>query len=56
MNAAILHAEVYGELKDEKYYKRILHDPTHEHMKIVDNIIETIHRQQVLGKKILLII
>ena len=56
VNAAILHAEVYGELKDEKYYKRILHDPTHEHMKIVDNIIETIHRQQVLGKKTLLII
>ena len=38
------------EWKDENYYKRISHDPTHEHMKIVNFIIETFHRQQVLAK------
>ena len=40
------------ELKDENYYKNISHDPTQEHMKIVNDTIETFHRQQVLAKNI----
>ena len=40
------------EWKDENYYKRISDDPIHEHMKIVNFIIETFHRQQVLAKNI----
>ena len=40
------------ELKDENYYKRISHDPTHKNMKIVNCTIETFHRQQVLAKNI----
>ena len=40
------------ELQDEKYYKRISHDPTHENMKIVNNTIETFHLQQVSAKNI----
>ena len=53
----ILDVEDYIEkankqLKDEDYYKRISHDLTHEHMKIVKDTIETIHRQQVLAKNI----
>ena len=34
------------------YYKRISHDPTHEHMKIVNDITEIFYRQQVLAKNI----
>ena len=57
----ILHVKDYiekanKELKDENYYKRISHDPTHEHMKIVNDTIEKFHRQQVLTKKTSLII
>ena len=53
----ILDVEDYIEkankvLKDENYYKRISHDPTHEHMKIVNDITEIFHRQQVLAKNI----
>ena len=39
-------------LKDENYYKKISHDPKHEHMKIVNDTIETFHREQVLAKNI----
>ena len=54
---AILDVEDYiekanKELKDEKYYKRIGHDPPHEHMKIVNDTIETFHFQQVLARNI----
>ena len=35
------------ELKDENYYKKLSHNPTHEHMKIVNDAIDTFHRQQV---------
>ena len=38
------------ELKDENYYKRISYDPRQEHMKIVNDTIQTFHRQQVLAK------
>ena len=53
----ILHVEDYiekanKELKDENYYKRISHDPTHEHVKLVNCTIKTFHRQQVLAKQI----
>ena len=34
------------------YYKRISHELTHEHMKTVNDITETFHRQQVLAKSI----
>ena len=40
------------ELKDNIYYKKISHDPTHEHLKIVNDTIDTFHRQQVLAKNI----
>ena len=40
------------ELKDKIYYKKISHDPTHEHLKIVNDTIDTFHRQQVLAKNI----
>ena len=50
----ILDAEDYiektnKELKDESYYKKISHDPTHEHKRIINDTIETFHRQQVLA-------
>ena len=53
----ILNVEDYvekanKELEDENYYKRITHDRTHEHMKMVNEAIETFHRQQVLPKNI----
>ena len=38
--------------KDENYYKTISYDPTHEHMKIGNGIMETFHRQQILAKNI----
>ena len=36
-------------LKDQNYYKRVRNDP--EHMKIVNDTIETFHRQQILAKR-----
>ena len=39
-------------MKDGNYYKAISHDPTHEHIKIINNTIETFHHQQVLAKDI----
>ena len=39
-------------MKDGNYYKAISHDPTHEHIKIINNTIETFHNQQVLAKDI----
>ena len=38
------------ELKNENYYKRISHDPTHEHIKVVNDAIEKFHYQHVLAK------
>ena len=32
--------------------KKISHDPTHEHMKTVNDTIDTLHRQLVLAKNI----
>ena len=40
------------ELEDENYYKRISLDPSHEHMKMINETIETFHRQQILAKNI----
>ena len=40
------------ELKYENYYKKISHDPTHEHKKIVRDTIETFRYQQVLAKNV----
>ena len=38
--------------KDKKYYNKISHDATQEHMKIVNDAIETFHCQQILPKNI----
>ena len=40
------------ELKEENYYKKVSHDPIQEHMKIVNDTIETFHRHQDLAKHI----
>ena len=53
----ILNVEDYikegnKELKDQNYYERINHDPTHEHMKIINNTIETFYCVKVLAKNI----
>ena len=44
--------KAYKELKDETITKKISNNPTNEHMKIVTDIIETLHRQQILAKTI----
>ena len=40
------------ELKDENYYKKIDHDPTHGNLKIVNDALDTFHCQQILPKNI----
>ena len=40
------------ELKDDNYYRKISHDPTHENTKIFNDTIEMFHRYQVLAKNI----
>ena len=39
------------ELNNEHFYKKLNHDPTQEHAKIITDTIEIFQLQQVLSKK-----
>ena len=40
------------EVKYENYYKKIENDPTHDNLKVVNDTLDTFHRQQILPKNI----